>query len=156
MSDDIKSIIERYEAVAKEMHLTLEVIERIKLDSQHISEIHQFLEQFADKEEFVGFIKEIKEKLFFLKDELTTKEAAMYLGMSVSTLYKKTMNNEIPFYRPSSRHLYFKRQELSQWMLQNRNATNEEMQAEASLSDLTNMFAPKRSKRQTIKKKESQ
>lgn len=153
MNDDVKSLIERYESVVKDMHLTLETIEQIKLDSQHISEIHQFLEQFSDKEELVDMIKEIKERLFFLKDELTTKEAAMYLGISVSTLYKKTMNNEIPFYRPLNRHIYFKRQELSQWILRNRNATDEEMQAEASLSDLTNMFAPKRNNRPTKKKK---
>lgn len=156
MNDDIKSIIERYESVAEDMHLTLEAIEQFKLDSKNISEIHQFLEQFSDKDEFVGLIKDIKERLFFLKDELTTKEAALYLGMSVSTLYKKTMNNEIPFYRPSGRQIYFKRQELSQWILRNRNATNEEMQAEASLSDLTNMYALKRNKRPTKKKKKSQ
>lgn len=56
MNDDIKSLIERYESVVKDMHLTLETIEQIKLDSQHISEIHQFLEQFSDKEEFVDMI----------------------------------------------------------------------------------------------------
>lgn len=146
MNNEMRSIIERYESIVKEMHLTLETMERLKVDSKHISEIHRFMEQFSGKEEFIGFINEIKKCFFYMKDEFTTKEAALYLGMSVSTLYKKTMNSEIPFYKPSSRHLYFKREELRQWMLQNRNATNEELQAEAALSDVTNLFTPKRSK----------
>lgn len=156
MYNEIREIVERYESVLKDMHLTLDVIEQSKMDSRRIAEIHEFLEQFSDKEDFIRFIKDIKAKLFYLKDELTTKEAALYLGMSVSTLYKKTMNSEIPFYSPSGRLLYFKRQELKDWMLRNRNATNEEIQAEASLSGMTNLFAPKRNKRTTPKKDKSQ
>lgn len=156
MYDELKEILEKYESVLKEMHLTLDVIEQCKLDSQRIAEIHQFLEQFSDKEEFIGFIKDIKERLFYLKEELTTNEAALYLGMSVSTLYKKTMNNELPFYKPSGRHLYFKRQELREWMLQNRNATNDEMRAEASLSEMTNLYTPKRNIRKSTKKAKTQ
>jgi excisionase family DNA binding protein len=110
--------------------------------------------QFNSIDEFLAHIRNIEERLFYLKDELTTKEAAIYLGMSVSTLYKKTMNSEIPFYRPSTRHLYFKRQELAQWMLQNRHATNEELQAEATLSGKTNLYTPKRSKRKQPQKTE--
>ena len=64
------------------------------------------------------------------------------------------MNNEIPFYSPCSKRMYFKRLELEQWMLQNRNLTNEEMQANAALSDVTNLYAPKRIKRKTKKKSE--
>ena len=132
MNKELETIIERYESILQDMHQTLKAIEQGKQDSQRISDIHQFLSQFNSIDEFLAHIRNIEERLFYLKDELTTKEAAIYLGMSVSTLYKKTMNSEIPFYRPSTRHLYFKRQELAQWMLQNRHATNEELQAEAT------------------------
>ncbi len=151
MDDDIIAIINRYESVAKDMHLTLEAIEQAKKDSQRIKEIHQFLERFASMDEFVAFIEDVQSRYFYLKDALTTQEAAQYLGMEVSTLYKKTMQNELPFYSPHGKRLYFKRTELEKWMLQNRHATNEEMQAEASISGKTNLYEAKRSKRKTKK-----
>lgn len=153
MTKELEVIIERYEAITKEMRTTLDAIERSKEDSKRVAEIHQFIEQFDSKEEFTGLIKELKRNLFYLKDELTIGEAAKYLGVSVSTLYKMTMNNEIVFYRPGKRRLYFKRQDLQQWMSTNRQATNEEMQREASLSDLTNLFAPKRNKHKQPQKR---
>lgn len=153
MTKELEAIIERYEAITKEMRTALDAIERSKEDSKRVAEIHQFIEQFDSKEEFTGLIKELKRNLFYLKDELTIGEAAKYLGVSVSTLYKMTMNNEIVFYRPGKRRLYFKRQDLQQWMSTNRQATNEEMQREASLSDLTNLFAPKRNKHKQPQKR---
>lgn len=152
MIKELEAIVEKYEAIAKEIHLTLEVIEQARKDSQRVAEIHQFLEQFDGKEEFVGFIRDLKTCLFYLKEDLTLKEAAKYLGLSASTLYKMTMHNEIPFYRPGKRRLYFRRKDLEQWINQNRQSTNEEMQAEASLSGLTNMFAPKRNKQPSSKR----
>lgn len=156
MDEDLDKLFERYESVVKDMHLTLEVIEQNRLDSQRIAEIHQFLRRFNDLGELVSYINSIQEKIFYVKDALTTHEAAQYLGMKVSTLYKKTMNNELPFYSPCSKRLYFKREELEQWMLQNRHASNKEMQAEATLSGMTNLYAPKRSKHQSTKKTELQ
>lgn len=152
MDEDITKIIERYEAVLREMQLTLGAIEQYRQDSQRIAEIHQFLERFGNLGEFVCFINDIQSKVFYLKEALTSQEAAQYLGMKLSTLYKKTMNNEIPFYSPCNKRLYFKRQELEQWMLQNRHLTNEEMQSEAALSGVTNLYAPKRTKRRTKNK----
>lgn len=152
MDEDITKVIERYEAVLKEMQLTLGAIEQYRQDSQRIGEIHQFLERFGNLGEFVCFINDIQSKVFYLKEALTSQEAAQYLGMKLSTLYKKTMNNEIPFYSPCNKRLYFKRQELEQWMLQNRHLTNEEMQSEAALSGVTNLYALKRTKRRTKNK----
>lgn len=156
MDDDIIAIINRYESVAKDMRLTLEAIEQAKKDSQRIKEIHQFLGRFASMDEFVAFIEDVQSRYFYLKEALTTQEAAQYLGMEVSTLYKKTMQNEIPFYSPYGKRLYFKRTELAAWMLQNRHATNEEMQAEASISGKTNLYEAKHSKRKTKKKQKPQ
>lgn len=156
MDEDITKIIERYEAILKEMQLTLGAIEETKHDSRRIMEIHQFLERFGNLDGFVSFINDIQSKVFYLKEALTSQEAAQFLGMKLSTLYKKTMNNEIPFYTPCNKRLYFKRQELEQWMLQNRHLTNEEMQAEVALSGGTNLYAPKRIKRRTKKKSKQQ
>ena len=68
MNNEMRSIIERYESIVKEMHLTLETMERLKVDSKHISEIHRFMEQFSGKEEFIGFINEIKKCFYNHRD----------------------------------------------------------------------------------------
>lgn len=48
------------------------------------------------------------------KEFITLKEAAQYLGVQESYLYKLTMQKKIPYYKPFGKLLYFKRQELDQ------------------------------------------
>lgn len=50
------------------------------------------------------------------KEVLTSDEAARYMGISKSTLYKLTMNKKIPHYKPFGKMCYFKRLELEQWL----------------------------------------
>ena len=58
------------------------------------------------------------------KEVLTSDEAAAYLGISKSALYKLTMGRKIPFYK-SAKLCYFDRQEIIDWMKSNRVATQE-------------------------------
>ena len=64
------------------------------------------------------------------KEVLTSDEAAAYLGISKSALYKLTMGRKIPFYK-SAKLCYFDRQEIIDWMKSNRVATQEELEAKA-------------------------
>ena len=64
------------------------------------------------------------------KEVLTSDEAAAYVGISKSALYKLTMGRKIPFYK-SAKLCYFDRQEIIDWMKSNRVATQEELQAQA-------------------------
>ena len=64
------------------------------------------------------------------KEVLTSDEAAAYLGISKSALYKLTMSKKIPFYK-SAKLCYFDRQEIIDWMKANRVATQEELDAKA-------------------------
>lgn len=54
-----------------------------------------------------------------LKEFLTLAEAAIYLGVSKSYIYKCTSAHSIPFYRPANKLIYFKRAELDLWVSQN-------------------------------------
>jgi len=54
------------------------------------------------------------------KTVLTADEAARFLGISKSYLYKLTMKMEIPFYKPTGKVCYFNRLELETWMQNNR------------------------------------
>lgn len=62
------------------------------------------------------------------KQVLTAQEAAIYLGWSMSYLYKKTALKEIPHYCPTGKMLYFDRLELEAWMKRSRVISNEEIQ----------------------------
>ena len=66
------------------------------------------------------------------KTVLTFNEAALYTGLSKSYLYKLTSAGNIPCYKPNGKVLYFDRQEVEQWMLQNRNITRDEMETKAN------------------------
>ena len=84
----------------------------------------------------MNFIQEIADHIatksaYCKKEMLTTAEAAAYMGVSKSYIYKLTMEKRIPFYKPLGKMCYFKRQELESWLLNNRVATNDEMSQRA-------------------------
>ncbi|WP_321370484.1 helix-turn-helix domain-containing protein [uncultured Draconibacterium sp.] len=66
------------------------------------------------------------------KEVLTVDEASIYLGISKSNLYKKTSAQKIPHYKPEGKIIYFKREELDDWMLRNRQSTVEEISDKAA------------------------
>lgn len=66
------------------------------------------------------------------KAVLTTDEAARYLGVTKSAIYKLTMGRKIPHYRSQGgKLLYFNREEIEQWATSCRIATQEELEAKA-------------------------
>lgn len=65
--------------------------------------------------------------LFCTKEVLTSDEAARYMGVSKSYLYKLTMRRRIPHYKPAGKMCYFNRHELEAWLQGNRVATSEEI-----------------------------
>ena len=70
--------------------------------------------------------------LFCTKEVLTSDEAARYMGISKSYLYKLTMRGEIPHYKPMGKMCYFNRNEVEQWLQQNRCATATEIADKAN------------------------
>ncbi|MCC8155345.1 MAG: helix-turn-helix domain-containing protein [Tannerellaceae bacterium] len=59
-------------------------------------------------------------------------EAALYTGIKKGTLYTMTMNQKIPYYKPNGKKIYFKREELDDWLTQNRISTKEEIDQKAT------------------------
>jgi len=69
--------------------------------------------------------------IFTMKEMLTAEEAAKYLGVSRSYLYKLTMKKLIPHFKPMGKMCYFNRHELEAWLQTNRIATSEEIEQQA-------------------------
>lgn len=69
--------------------------------------------------------------IFTTKEVLTSDEAAKYMGISKSYLYKLTMKQQIPHYKPMGKICYFNRLELEKWLQSNRIATSTEISQQA-------------------------
>lgn len=58
---------------------------------------------------------------------LNLEEAAAYLGIAKSTLYKHTSEGNIAFYKPSGKLISFKREDLDKWIEAKRVPSNQEL-----------------------------
>ncbi len=65
--------------------------------------------------------------IFCTKEILTSDEAAKYMGISRSYLYKLTMRKQIPHFKPLGKMCFFNRHDLEKWLQSNRIATADEL-----------------------------
>ena len=63
------------------------------------------------------------------KKYFSIEEAAEYIGISKSTLYKHTAGGQIPFYKPNGKLITFSKDDLDKWLLKTRIPSNEELRA---------------------------
>jgi excisionase family DNA binding protein len=76
--------------------------------------------------------KMLIEQNLLKKDVLNFIEAALYLDVSHSHLYKLTSTGAIPCYKPNGKKVYFNRQELDTWLLRKRQTTSDEIEQQAA------------------------
>jgi excisionase family DNA binding protein len=60
------------------------------------------------------------------KKYLSLLEAAEYLGISPSTLYKLNSRRKISYHKPSGKKIYYLIDDLDAWLSQNRQESTEE------------------------------
>jgi excisionase family DNA binding protein len=58
-------------------------------------------------------------------------DAAEYLNISKSYLYKLTCKNGIPYYKPNGKKIYFSKSELDKWIMRNPVKSDEQIEEEA-------------------------
>lgn len=88
-------------------------------------------------EQILKEVQELKklflEQTLLQKEVLNFNEAAIYIEVSHSHLYKLTSTGKLPFYKPNGKKIYFNRKELNSWLLSNRqNSVSEVMEAAAN------------------------
>ena len=74
----------------------------------------------------------IESHLSAQKDVLSLAEVSVYTGISKSYLYKLTCRNEIPYYKPNGKMIYFSKSEIDRWLLQNRSESKAEIESQAA------------------------
>lgn len=69
------------------------------------------------------------------KNFIQLKEAAEYLGITESYMYKLVHFRKVPYYKPNGKKIFFNVEELDTWIAAGRVATSEELSEAASKHD---------------------
>lgn len=86
--------------------------------------------RYAD---IISQLEELKALLGCTKEILDVSEASAYTGIAKSTLYKMCSEASIPHYKSKGgKKVYFKRCELTEWMLHTRVSTRKETDSRAA------------------------
>ena len=64
---------------------------------------------------------------------LSLEEAAKFMGIARSSLYKMTHQQAIPFYKPNGKLVFFEKSDLLAWIRQNRVSSMQEIGKEAEI-----------------------
>lgn len=78
-------------------------------------------------------VRNLEDKFDSGKEVLTLQEAAQYMGIARSSLYKMTSNQTIPFYRPNGKLIFFEKDDILSWIRRNRVFSTEEIEEKARL-----------------------
>ena len=87
--------------------------------SERLTAIEAVLKKLEPVEGLLERVALLENTIYTTKKVFTFQEACMYIGVSESMLYKLTSNKEIPHYKPRGKMLYFAKEELDAWLLQN-------------------------------------
>ena len=80
--------------------------------------------------ELQGRVQSLEQLLHQGKDVLTLEEAAKFMGIARSSLYKMTHEQTIPFYKPNGKMIFFEKSDLA-WVRKNRVSSEAEISEEA-------------------------
>jgi excisionase family DNA binding protein len=91
-------------------------------------------ENIQEDESFLNFIREVirLEMRAAQSEVLTSEEAAIFLNIEKSYLYKLTSGGILPFSKPNGKMIYFSRQDLVKWALSNRRSGSDELNSKAA------------------------
>ncbi len=87
------------------------------------------------QDEILRGIDELKYCLSNLSSQSKTfldiNEAARYLKITKSSLYKKTANKDLIYYQPSGKKILFEKKDLDDFIIKGRQTSREELEKEA-------------------------
>ena len=90
----------------------------------------RFIIEFVDK--INSLSQRMDEYILLQKPVLNFDETCRYLDISASHLYKLTSQKQIPHFCPQGKKLYFRRDEIDQWLQRNRQSSAGEIDEAAA------------------------
>jgi len=86
--------------------------------------------RFAELQERVDKLESI---CFASKEVLNLEEAAAFLGIKKSTLYKMTHFSQVPYYKPAGKLIFFEKSVLLDWVRSVKVKSEDEIREEAAM-----------------------
>lgn len=77
-------------------------------------------------------VARLEDLCFPPKEVLNLEEASAFLGIAKSTLYKMTHTNQLPFFKPAGKLIFFEKKALLDWVRGAKSMSEEELRAEAA------------------------
>jgi len=74
----------------------------------------------------------LKNLLSIQTNVLSVKSLMIITGWSKGYIYKLTSKGVLPFYKPNNKTIFFKKDEIENWLCRNKVKSSEEIEAEAS------------------------
>ena len=125
MSDyEILDILRRFENVIEFINSRKD-IEEI---ANRVNKIYFFVTRFGSLEKLTEHLKMIEKYIYVGKEIFTVEEAAAYLGVSTSFIYRLTSSKQITVLRPSGELLFIDREELLNWVRKFEQLSDEELE----------------------------
>lgn len=125
MSDyEILDILRRFENVIEFINSRKD-IEEI---ANRVNKIYFFVTRFGSLEKLTEHLKMIEKYIYVGKEIFTVEEAAAYLGVSTSFIYRLTSGKQITVLRPSGKLLFIDREELLNWVRKFEQLSDEELE----------------------------
>lgn len=105
--------------------------EDVKGILEQMKRLEEFLTRFKTLDELVRKLKEVEGLVYIGKEFLTIAEAAKYMGVKTSKVYKMTSSGELTTYRLTGKMVYVLREDVNQLIRSSRRATDDEIAAKA-------------------------
>ncbi|WP_417176321.1 helix-turn-helix domain-containing protein [Alistipes putredinis] len=100
---------------------------------QEVLRVEKYLKKFASLDELLSHLERVEKIAFAAKDFLNIDEAAEYLQVSKSYVYKLTALREFTVYKPNGKNIFILRDDLNAWIKRNPYLSNKEIEEQANL-----------------------
>ena len=131
----IISLLDRLEAAKK----VLEKSEDIESTIEKLNNLEYFLRRFGTLKDLATHMLFIERKMYILKEYLTVTEAADYLNLSPSLVYRLTSKHELPIYKKKEKTIFIRRDDLNRWIAKTRVMSDDEIE-EYAATHMENLF----------------
>lgn len=90
------------------------------------------LEQERKIAELQERVNRLENLCYAAKEVLNLEEAANFLGIAKSTLYKMTHLNQLPYFKPAGKLIFFEKKKLIEWVHGAKSKSVDEIKEEAA------------------------
>ena len=131
----VLSMLDRLDSAKK----VLDKANDIENTIEQLNTLNLYLKRYGNVSALTAHLHFIEKKMYMLKEYLSIPEAAVYLNLSVSLVYKLSSKHEKPVYKPNGKIIFIRRDDLNRWISKNKVLSQQEIEefAEAHTQNLS-------------------